>query len=63
MENCLEILDDFYDPEARNRSNNNQTRDRRGMAFSQKGKKIMCYNCWEEGHISPKCPNKMRNNN
>ena len=60
MENGLEILVDFYDPEARNRSNNNQTRNKRGTVFSPKGKKIICYNCGEEGHITPKCPNKKK---
>ena len=42
----------------RHRGPDQNNNNKNGSSGSGGGKKITCHSCGEEGHISPKCPNK-----
>ena len=55
VEDGLQMITDWtnYDGTASQK----KFKPKRGAAFAQK-KKLVCYNCGEEGHIKPNCPKR-----
>ena len=60
VEDALEMLSTWSNHHEQGQQRKQKAK--RGAAFAQK-KKIVCYNCGEEGHIAPKCPKKRQENN
>ena len=55
IEDALEILSTWSNHQES--GHQKKQKAKRGAAFAQK-KKLVCYNCGEEGHIAPKCPKR-----